>query len=88
MEIKIGQKLVNIRTFVVKDEYEDTVHRFNIGDLITITSIGGDSMYPYYTDVKTYTNEDLHINKREILAYFVTLAEWRERQINIILDGN
>jgi hypothetical protein len=50
--------------------------------MITITNIDNKDVYPYYND----TIDNMPLNKREIINNFITLAEWRDKQINSILD--
>ena len=88
MEIEIGQKWVNILYLYLTSSNEYKIYEFNIGDIINITSIDYKQQYPYYTDISLVTKQNLPLTKKEILDHFITLAEWRERQINIILDGN
>ena len=80
--IKIGQKWIALCDTDILGETNEVIHQFHIGDIITITNIDNNEVYPYYTDIEDY----LPLNKPEIINNFITLAEWRDKQINSILD--
>ena len=80
--IKIGQKWITLHDTDIIGDVGELIHKFKQGDIITITNIDTNEVYPYYTD----TVDNMPLNKGEIINNFITLAEWRDKQINSILD--
>jgi hypothetical protein len=81
--IEIGQRWVCIKNINFDTKYDaDTKYNFkrfdyidiiNVGNLIRATKNGDESTKVGFT-------------KKEIFDNFITQAEWREKQINLILD--
>ena len=66
---------------------KDLMVKINPMEIIEITSITENGKFPYYFD-NTFTNKSLRISLSadEIKQNFHSLAEWREKQIDEILN--
>ena len=81
MIIKEGQKLIALHDTNILGELGEVISHFNEGDIITITNIYNNDVYPYFIE-----SIPISLNKTEIITNFITMAEWRDKQINSILD--
>jgi len=76
-------------------EYKDKNLHFKIGDFASVILYNNGNLYiSIYTplllgcDVEKAGAIPMYPVKKETLDNFITLAEWRERQIDSILDGD
>jgi hypothetical protein len=82
--IEVGQKWICIKTYPYIYETDGTsnvVATFKIGDIIEITHIDLTLVFPYYTD-------DIPMSYEEIEESFISLAEFRDKRINEILEDD
>ena len=102
MNLIKNQKWVCIKPFEVEEvEYGDPIGQYNIGDIITIDSFidsewYNDFVYPKIQyDYDEYTSRAYFIGVipfyrnlklKELEKYFIPLAEWRNKQIDKILE--
>ena len=80
MTIKEGQKWIATQDTNIFGDLGEVISHFSEGDMITVTYIIHTDPYPYYT------SRDIPLNKTEIITNFMPLAEWRDKQINTILN--
>ena len=85
-EITIGQKWVTFQDVLIYDGFGDVVHGFKNGDIITIVNIQLELPYPFGTNTQFSNDMLVPLTKAEIIDNFMLLAEWRELQINSILN--
>jgi hypothetical protein len=78
MEIKKGQKWIALHDTDIFDDIGKVISHFNEGDMITITFIAEIDIFPYFIE-----SIPISLNRTEIINYFIPLAEWRNKQINI-----
>ena len=82
MEILLLSKWVAFKDNDVIGDDNEILHQFKEGDIIQIVKVDIIQPYPYYTNVSNF----LPLSKNEILNNFIALSEFREQQINIILN--
>lgn len=84
MEIKIGQKFFVIKNFVINGDYStDICHK--IGEICNVIKIYVEyQKYPVFVQFSDGTEEQYSYD--EINEYFKNMAEWREKQIDEILN--
>jgi hypothetical protein len=80
---KVGQKLVCIQDFNIEIFGVASDLIYKKGDICEVESIDVKFAYPYFL---RFENETNNFSYEEITKYFITLAEWREKQIDSILE--
>jgi hypothetical protein len=85
---KPGDKLVCFQDFFLEPILGDTISPepdYVVGDMITIKSVYAKSNtpFPIYGD---YKGEEHLFTIKEITDNFISIAEWRDNQINSILN--
>jgi hypothetical protein len=102
MELIKNQKWVCAKFFDVEElEFGDPIGQYNIGDIITIDGYIDREWYDsfayskgaydydeykskaYFITIKPFLR---NIKLNELIEYFIPLAEWRQQQIDKILD--
>ena len=81
MTIKSGKKLW------VKQDFIIDAYTHKIGDMCIVTDIYIGNKPKYPISVK-FDGKEEDYSYAEIEKYFYDKAEWRDKQINSILDGN
>jgi hypothetical protein len=87
MEIKIGKKLWVKQDFIIdEDPAEIGAYKHKMGDMCIVTGMyKGTVKYPVCVE---FDGREEDYSYAEIQQYFYDKVEWREQQINSILDGN
>ena len=85
---KVGDKLVCFQDFFLEAIVGETVSPepdYVVGDIITIKSayVDSNTPYPIYA---LYKGEEHLFTVKEINDNFISVAEWRDEQINSILN--
>jgi hypothetical protein len=99
-----GQKWVCIKPFEVEEiEYGDLIGQYNIGDIVTVDSFIDRDWYDNFAYSKSKFDYDEYVKKsyfigiipfyraiklKELQDYFILLAEWRQQQIDLILEDD
>jgi hypothetical protein len=85
MEIKIGKKLWVKQDFII-DEADISAYKHKMGYMCIITGIYNVTVrYPVCVE---FGGKKEFYSYAEIQQYFYDKVEWREQQINSILDDN
>ncbi len=93
--IEVGQKFICVKYCYVLSDIKGDIG-YNEGDIIQITRvypkgplvISGSLAYSCrFLNRKNVNLSLIIIDNEEIKNYFITFAEWREKQIKSIIDG-
>ena len=93
MKIKKGDKVICIKDYIFEGKY--TIKSYSIGKQYEIVKVENDGE-SYYVEADMSIHDDLNCglrfyyekeigNSKCFKNFFVTLAEWRDRQIDSIL---
>ena len=86
--LKVGDKIICNKSYSVKVEYERIIE-YNTGDVYTLTIIYElDKWYPYPIHGKNSIDMEHGFSTKELETNWITLAEWREQQIDKILEDD
>ena len=82
MTIKVGQKWICLVDSLIYGDggRNDVIHLFKKGDIIQIIKADLTQPFPYYI------NDEIPLDKKEILDSFILLAEFRDQRIDEILE--
>lgn len=83
VNIEIGQRWICIKN--VKFESEEEKYNFSRFDIIEVISLTTSFVHCIKNDDKTYS---LSLMKPELLNNFITQAEWRDEQLNLLLEDD
>ena len=98
--IKKGDKVVCIRDYSYLSPFDVIVFSFKSGNIYEIIDIGHKAYYisadinnntlsiSIYNGIWFSSSTAAANNLEKFESHFITLAEWRDKQIDIILDEN
>jgi len=84
---EVGQKFICIKYCYVLSEDNIKFIGYNEGDIIEITRVDYLACRCRFLKRENVDHRLTIIDNEEIKNYFITLAEWREKQIKSIIDG-
>jgi hypothetical protein len=95
--IKKGDKVICIRDYSYISPYDGLVSSFKSGNIYEIIDIDHKAYY-ISADINNnalsiyngiwFSSTTAANNLEKFESHFITLAEWRDKQINLILDEN
>jgi hypothetical protein len=85
MTIKIGQKWIATSDNYLFDNKGGIEYQIYEGTIITIIDMIGVVGHPYITN---FMDMRIGLSYKEVINNFILLAEWRDKQINSILNDN
>ena len=84
IDIKPGKRLYAKKDFDLQNAVDPTNAIHKMYDVVVVTNI--DNNTPAYPVTVEFNGSEEEYSFEEIEEYFYDLAEWREKQINSILD--